>query len=252
MLYLISIGLHDEQDLSLRALAAAKKCAKLYADFYTTKTFASQASLEKIIGKPVIVAGRGNLEEGAKRLLAEAKNKDIGILVGGDALSATTHLMLLQEARKLGIEGRVIHGSGIYTAVAATGLPLYKFGPSVTIPFPQPGYKPTGFYDTMLENRKRGLHTLLLLDVRADEGRYLSPKQALQLLLDIEKQKGYKLLQPETEMVAACDLGGDELMAFGSIKGLLASKKIDRTPGVLILPGELHFTEKEFLENFKP
>ncbi len=36
MLYLVSIGLYNEKDLSLRALEAIKKCSKVYAEFYTS------------------------------------------------------------------------------------------------------------------------------------------------------------------------------------------------------------------------
>ena len=115
-LTLISIGLADEKDLSLRALEAARGCDALYAELYTTVLDTDVQRLAVLIGKPVEPLPRSGFEEASDALLNEARNSRVGVLVGGDALSATTHTSLLIEARKRGIPTKVVHGSSVLTA----------------------------------------------------------------------------------------------------------------------------------------
>ena len=244
MLYLISLGLSDEKDMSLRALETAKSCDKLYVEFYTTSMNTDVNRLEKLVGKPVIELKRPDLEENAETILKEAKSKDVGILIGGDALVATTHISLLLEAKKNGVKAQVIHGSSIYSAVGETGLQIYKFGKTTTLALPEEIYSPMSAYETILQNKKAGLHTLVLLDIK--EGKLITVKEGIELLMKMEKEGG--LLDYETKIVAACELGGRNVIKYGKIKDLLKSKELGLTPAVLIVPGELHFMEQEFLE----
>ena len=91
-LSLISIGIHDEKDLSLRALEEARTCDVLYAEMYTTKLDTDLERLGDIIGKPVQEIPRSKLEEDSNTLLDKALKTRVGVLVGGDCLSATTHV----------------------------------------------------------------------------------------------------------------------------------------------------------------
>ena len=246
MLYLISIGLCDENDLSLKGLETAKSCDKLYAEFYTTKLDADCVKLSKIIGKAVIELKRADLEEDSKKLIEEAKTKNIGILVGGDALSATTHLSILLDAKKAGVKTMIIHSSSMYTAVAETGLMLYKFGATTTLVFPEKNYSPTSCYDTILKNKNMGLHTLVLLDIKPP--RYMNIKEGLEILLEMENEKGGKLFSESVFLVVASNFGSEkQKIKYGKISSLL--KEDFGTPAVIIVPGELHFFEKEYLES---
>jgi len=232
MLYLISIGLHDEKDMSIRALETARKCDKLFAEFYTVRLDTDANKLGEFVGKKVEELGREDVENG-KKILELAKTKDIGILVGGDAMTATTHISLLTDAKNMGIETRVIHGSSVYTAVCKTGLQIYKFGRTTTLPR---NGTPQSVRDVIKQNKKRGLHTLVLLDIG------MHAKKGLKNLLS-------KDITEETEVVVCCKLGGDEeVMKYGKIKNLLDDKEIEKTPAVIILPGKLHFKEREALE----
>ena len=170
----------------------------------------------------------------------------MGILVGGDALAATTHMSILVEARKAGVPVKVIHGPSIFSAIAETGLHLYKFGRAVTIPYAQEGYEPTGFYDDIRKNLSLGLHTLILLDVKPP--RYMTVLEGLETLLKIEKSKGSGVLT-ERKVVAACQLGGSGAIRYATPKQLMQDKSLEATPAVIIIPGELHFSEKEYLES---
>lgn len=229
MLYLISMGLHDEKDMSLKALEAAKKCEKLYAEFYTCAVKTDEKKLSMLIGRPVERVERGFLEEGAAKVVSEAKNKDIGIIVPGDFLSATTHIILIEKAKRAGVGYEIIHGSSIFTAVAETGLQLYKFGRTVTLT--------RDFPDSCLKwiksNQANGLHTLILLDIDMDA------KDGLEVLA--------KRLPRETKVISASQLGGKSIVYYGKIVELL-KKNLGGKPAVLIVPGKLHFSEEEFLD----
>lgn len=231
MLYMISIGLNDEKDISLKSIETAKKCSKLYIELYTDNISTNAEILSKLVGKKVFVLDRKGMEDGSGKLITEAKSKDVGIFVGGDALSATTHIMLVSEAKKAGVAVKVIHGSSIMTAVAETGLQLYKFGRTVTL---TRGFEKS-ILDGIKSNMKAGLHTLVLLDIG------MTAKEAVSIL---SKRLGQK-----TMAVAACRLGGnDSVIRCGSLKQLAEDKKIDSTPAVVMLPGKLHFMEEEVLE----
>ena len=243
MLYLISLGLADEKDMSLRALGAAKKCAKLYAEFYTTNISTDAGKLSELIGREVVEIKRADLEENSSKIISQAKSMDIGILAGGDALSATTHISLLLDAKKAGIKTKVIHGSSVFTAVAETGLQLYKFGATTTVARPQKNYSPISFYDTILGNKKKSLHSLILLDIG------MSVKEAVEILLESEKIRKGNVFGKAAKLVAACRLGLDgQLIKYGGLESLLTDDSFDKTPAVLILPGKLHVIEREFLE----
>ena len=53
--------------------------------------------------------------------------------------------------------------------MGCTGLQVYKFGEIVSIPFFTEKWRPTSFYDKIKKNRKIGLHTLCLLDIKVKE-----------------------------------------------------------------------------------
>jgi diphthine synthase len=250
MLYLISLGLCDEKDMSLRALETAKKCDSLYVEFYTTRMFTTAAKLGRLVGKPVRELQRSGLEEESGRLIKEARTKDVCVFVGGDALTATTHISLLAEARKAGVRTKVTHGSSIYTAIASTGLQIYKFGKTTTLALPEKGYRPTSCYDAIKDNKKRGLHTLVLLDVKSDKGKYMNVPEACGILLELEAEIKGGILTKETRAVAACMLGSDgQAIRYGQLGSLAKDKSLSpKTPAVVIIPGELHFMEEEYLK----
>jgi diphthine synthase len=240
MLCLISLGLFDEKDISLRGLEAAKACSKLYLERYTTETRATAEKLKKLTGRPVKELPRSGFEEQSGRLISKAKTTDIGIFVGGDALSATTHISLLQEAKKAGLETRVIHGSSIFTAVAATGLQLYKFGRTVTLV----NSETPSVYSAISENLKAGLHTLVLLDIG------MPAKAGLKILMELEKKAGKGFLPRGLKVAVCCSLGSrEETISYGPIGNLLKTRLPEGT-AVIAIPGRLHFSEEEFLETF--
>ncbi len=242
-LALISIGLFDEWDLSLRAVEEARGCDALYAEFYTTGMKTSLERLEALIGRRIGRLERRGLEEGADPLLREAEHRRVGVLVGGDCLTATTHISLAIEAAKRGIPTRVIHGSSIFTAVAETGLSIYKFGRAVTMPLPGRG-APDSILRAIYENRMLGLHTLVLMDLDVEEDRYLTVDEALKNLLESDK---LGVLDEETLVVGVARLGSENPQIRAGRAGEIVGEDFGGPPQVLIIPGTLHFVEAEAL-----
>lgn len=55
------------------------------------------------------------------------------------------------------------------TALGSTGLQLYNFGQTLSLPFYTDSWKPGSWYDRLEENVKLGMHTLILLDIKVRE-----------------------------------------------------------------------------------
>jgi diphthine synthase len=253
VLILIGIGLYDEKDISLRGMEEAKKADKLYMELYTSFWHGSLQSLEKLVGKKITVLKRKDLEENFDIILDEAKNQNIVILVQGDPLVQTTHSVLILEARKREIKTKVIHNASIISAIAETGLHPQKFGPFVTIPFPEKtrGKLPESVYEVIKMNKARGLHTLCLLDVIAEENKYMTIAEALNSLLILEGKRRENVLSNDLPIIGISRLGStSQIIKFGKLKDLF---KIDfgPPPYCIIVPGILHFTEKEFLSIYE-
>jgi len=240
MLYLVGLGIWDEKDLSLRSIEACKKSKEVYMELYTARWRGSLKNLEKITGKKIKILERPDLEEKSLSLIEKAKTKDIAILFPGDPLSATTHLSLVSEAKESRIPVKVIHSSSIFTAVAECGLSLYNFGKIVSIPTPQKNFQPSSFADSILENKKLGLHTLVLLDIN------MPAAQGIDILLGIEKYSKKKIISDHKIIACSC-LGSDKQKILYRSAGELLTSDFG-PPSVLIVPGKMHFTEKEFLE----
>lgn len=244
MLTLVGLGLGDEKDLTMRGIEAGKFADKLYAEFYTGIWKGDVKNLEKIFGKEITILQRSDLEENSKKILEEAKKKKVVLFVQGDPLVATTHSALLLDAKKMGVETEVVHNSSIFSAVADTGLHIYKFGATVTIPSAEKTGKilPESIYKTIAENKKRGLHTLCLLDLQ--DGKNVELKEAFRLLQEIDKEG----ILSNAKFVVFSRSGEGARVVFGNAEEV---SNIEITnPAVIIICGKLHFTEEEFLKSF--
>ena len=244
MIYLISLGLHDRKDMSIRAIETAKKCDKLYIERYTNFYRTSNSELGRLLGKKITELSREEMENGEK-IIKEAKNNKVGIMIIGDALTATTHTSLILDAHKKGIKTEVIHGSSILTAVGETGLSLYKFGKTTSIPFAHQTVQEP--YNVIRSNND--MHTLILLDLRPGENKYMTTQEAINYLLEVEENRKDKVFLNETKVVIVAALGGEKEIKYGKAVEM-AKIKLKGVPQCLIVPGKLHFMEEEFLETY--
>src|SRR3989344_170573 len=127
-LYFIGLGLQDENDITLRGLAAIKKCKKLYLECYTSTLQCDVKKLEKLYKKKISLADRDLVEQHAEQtILADAQKRNVGFLVVGDPLAATTHIDLFLRAKEKKINVEIINNASIMNAMGNVGLELYKF-----------------------------------------------------------------------------------------------------------------------------
>lgn len=96
VLYLIGLGLYDEQDITLRGLKAVQQCERVYLEAYTSILLCDKAKLEALYGKDVVVADREMVESQADVILENADKVDVAFLVVGDPFGATTHTGMLE------------------------------------------------------------------------------------------------------------------------------------------------------------
>jgi len=248
-LVFVGLGLNDEMGISLHGLEEVKTADTAFIELYTS--FMPNFSIkrfEEISGKKLNVVSRRELEEkNGEIILKAAENGKAVLLVPGDPLIATTHIALRIEAKKHGIKTRIVHGASIISAVMGlSGLHNYKFGKSVTIPFPNETFSETP-YDVITQNRKLGLHTLCLLDIKAEEKRCLSIRESLDLLLKIEEKKKKRIVTVDSLAVGIARAGSNNpTVKADSVKKLL-DYDFGEPPYSIIFPGKLHFMEAEAL-----
>ena len=246
----IGLGLYSEKDMSLQGVEEAKRAETVFAELYTSlMPGLDPVKLEKLVEKRISFVSRRDLEDdcGKKILKAAEKGKTV-LLVPGDPLIATTHVDLCIRAERQGIKTRVVHGASIVSAVMGlSGLQNYKYGRSVTIPFSEQGVIAETPYNVIGENKKRGLHTLCFLDIKAEEKRYMTVKEGLQALLSVEKQRRKRVVTEDTIAIGIARAGSNApIVKADSINELL---KFDfgAPPHSLVFPGRLHFMEAEAL-----
>jgi len=248
-LSLVGLGISDEKGISLSGLEELKGCEKIFAESYTNLLpEGTLQRLEKLIGKPITLLSREQVE-GERVLLESAASSKTALVVPGDPMIATTHVSLVIAAKKKGISVRMVHASSILSAaIGESGLQAYKFGKMVTLAYWRENYKPMAAYDVISENLSRGLHTLLLLDIDEKLGP-MKPSDAAKLLLEMEKVGKKKILLPETKAVLLQGAGrASPIRAFRFLHELASdSQSGGSSPAVLIIPSKLHFLEEEFL-----
>jgi diphthine synthase len=247
-LVFVGLGLNDEKGISLSGLEETRTAKHIFIELYTSlMPDFSLERFEALSGKQIHVVSRRELEEenGALILNAAEKGKTV-FLVPGEPLIATTHVTLRIEAEKRGVKTRIIHGASIISAIIGlSGLQNYKFGKTVTIPFPE-NFSETP-YNVIAQNKKLGLHTLCLLDLKVDEKRFLSINKALTLLLGIEQKRKKGIVTPSTVAVGVARAGSNApILKADYIKELL-KYDFGGPPQSLIFLGDLHFMETDAL-----
>lgn len=245
----IGLGLYDEKDISLKGIEEIKNCDKVYAEFYTAiLSGADIKKIEKTIGKKIEVLSREETEKGDK-ILKDAKDKDVVFLTCGDPMTATTHIDLRLRAIKNEIKTRVIHGSSISTAVPGLlGLQNYKFGRTTTLAYPEKDYFPTSPYDIIKDNKKMGLHTLVLLDIQADKNRYMTANEGMKLLLKMEENLKGNIFKKDSIVCVVARAGSSKPITIAGAVEDLMDKDFGPPLHTLVIPGKLHFMEIEALQ----
>ena len=237
MLYLIGLGL-SERGISKEGLDAIEKCKKIYLENYTVDFPYTEHQLEEMIGKKFKVLNRAQVEN--LSIIDEAEKLNVALLIYGSPLSATTHITIINECRESGIKYKVVYSASIFDAVAETGLQLYKFGKVSSMPAWQKSFEPDSFMEIVKQNLSIEAHSLILIDIGLEFNKALN-----QLKIAAKKH------EIQLGKIAVCQ-------ALGTKNRKIMYRTIEEAleyPGVLkpyciIIPGKLHFLEKEILEGF--
>jgi diphthine synthase len=267
VLYFVGLGLGDYKDITFRGLEIVKRCAAVYLESYTSILSCGKAQLEEFYGRPLIEADRLMVESGCDEMLERAHNEEVALLVVGDPFGATTHSDLYLRAAEQGIKVDIVHNASILTAVGCTGLQLYRFGETVSIPLFTENWRPTSFYPKIKQNRTLGLHTLLLLDIKVKEQsieammkgrneflppRFMTADEACRQLLEAEEAHKEGIISPDSLIIAALRLGSSsQSIVIDTVLGMSTRTDLGGPLHSLVLPGELHPIESEMLDYFK-
>jgi diphthine synthase len=242
MLVLAGLGISDEKGITLEEIEEAKSADYLFIELYTSIWHGNLQNLERIVGKKIEILRRRDLEEESDRILRLAVDKKVIIFVPGDPLVATTHSSLIIECKKRRIDFKILHNSSILSAVCETGLHAYKFGPSVTIPLKEKiKGRVKSIIEVIRENKKRGLHTLCLLDIDLENNRFLEVRDAIKFLIENKAIEG-----KEKTIVVSCIGSDNQRIIWKEAKNLVNTEIC--LPAVIVIPGKLHFSEREMLE----
>ena len=237
MLYLIGLGLNVD-GISKYGLEIVQRCKRVYLENYTVDFPYSLGALSEVILKKIIPLNREKVED--LSIVDEAKKMDVALLIYGSPLVATTHISLIQEAKKMEIRCKVIHNASILDAIGETGLQLYKFGKTASMPAWKESYKPESFMEIVQQNLSMKAHTLILCDIG------LKFSDAIKQLEIAAKNKNVlfkklvicQALGTKYPKILYRDI--EEVREFSGIKN----------PFSIIIPSKLHFLEKEMLEEY--
>lgn len=248
MLTFIGLGLFDEKDVSLHGAAAIRTADTVFLEVYTSVLMgASIEKLEQFYGKKIIPLNREDVEQHPELILDAASTGNAVFLTGGDSMVATTHTDLRIRCREAGIETAIIHGSSIMTAVCGlSGLQNYRFGKSVSVPFPYGKWFPMTPIEVIRDNLAHHLHTLVFLDIQKDQERYMSISEAVDLLEEQGARIGFSI----PLYIGISRAGSKSPKVHAGDAAEMKAFDFGMPLHILIVPGELHDMERTYLERF--
>ena len=247
MLWFIGLGVSGISELSDRTLSVIKNAEIVYLESFTSPiTESEKEELETICNGEFKIAKRWLVEDG-NEILENAKKKETVLVSYGDPYIATTHLELKTRAIKNNIETKAIHSSSIVSSlIGEAGLHYYKIGKVLTIMNdPKSMITP---YNIIFHNLLNKSHSLILLEYNEDKLFFLSPHDAISLLLEVEKTQNRKIISPDTFVIIASRIGkSDQKIISGKISSI-RKKEFGEPPHSIIIPGRLHFTESDTIK----
>jgi diphthine synthase len=241
MLTFVGLGLWDERSVTVEGREAITTADRVFAEFYTSRLVGTTLEdVETFHDTTIEVRDREGIERDPEPILEAAEAGEAVFCTAGDPMISTTHVDLRLRAHERGIETRVIHGTTAAAAAASlTGLQNYRFGKATTLPFPYGSMGVPGSVVDVLEgNAERDLHTLVFLDIKQVEDRYMTADTAAGLLAE---ELGDHLA------VAVCRAGSPDPLVVADGLPALAEREFGGHLHLLVLPASLHHVEREAL-----
>jgi diphthine synthase len=247
-LNLIGLGLNDEKDITVKGLELVKSSDIVYLENYTSVLQCSLQDLEEFYGKKIVLADRQMSEQGMENIIEKAKAINVSFLIVGDPFSATTHVEIFRLAMEKDVKVNIVNNTSVLTAVGIVGLELYKYGKTTSIPFIDEHPNLETPYDVIASNKKMGLHTLCLLDLRPADGKFMTVKEALEVLENIESRKQEKNIYDDLLVIGCARLGSEDVTIKSGTLKEIKKHNFGKPPHCLIVPGNLHFVEEDVLK----
>ncbi|XP_034834317.1 diphthine methyl ester synthase isoform X1 [Maniola hyperantus] len=267
MFYLVGLGLGDAKDITVQGLEIVKKCDKVLLEGYTSILTVGKEALEEFYGRPLILADRELCENNIDGIIEEAKEKDIALLVVGDPLGATTHTDMLLRAKDFGVKTQIVHNASIMNAVSCCGLQLYNFGETVSIPYWTDTWKPDSFFEKIVGNHSRNLHTLCLLDIKVKEPteesltkkvrqymdpKFMSVKEAAEQLVQIIENKPDTGITTNSLAIGLSRVGAPDQKIVAMSLEVMQNYDLGAPLHSLVIPAPvLHPLEIDYLTQFR-
>ena len=152
------------------------------------------------------------------------------------------------------------------SAIGSTGLQLYNFGQTVSMVFFLDDWRPSSFYDRVAENRRAGLHTLVLLDIKVKEQslenlvrgrrvyeppRYMTVAQCATQMLETEEARGEGVYGTDSLAVGFARVGSaDQGVAVGTLEQLCEVDLGAPLHSLILLGRQTHDMEREFIREY--
>lgn len=248
-LFFIGMGLSGLTSCSLEALDILVKVDEIFIEKYTNFILGEIPPLLEQISEKFRLVKRADLEENDLMFLENISGKSVALLVPGDPFIATTHNSLRLAAIQRGFQCQIIHNTSIISAAAsASGLSSYRFGRTVTCPFPQNASQFP--YEIIKRNKQIEGHTLVLLDIELTTGKFLTINEAISFLLELEQKKKKDIFTKSSIIVGLAQIGQkNEVICAGTVKTVreLAWGDIGPPQALIVCSDLLHFSEKEAL-----
>jgi diphthine synthase len=258
MLTFVGLGLYDERSITVEGREAVREADRAFAEVYTSRLAgATVDDLEAYHGVDIDVRDREAVESAPEPILDAAASDDVVFLTAGDPMVSTTHVDLRLRAHDRGVDTRVVHGTSAATAAASlSGLQNYRFGKATTLPFPwahgASEAVPPSVVETVTDNRDRGLHTLVYLDIEVEDGRVERARSADERgderFLTADNAAGL-LAEPLDDplAVAVCRAGSPDPVVAADRCSALAGRSLGPPLHLLVVPGSLHHVERDAL-----
>ena len=265
VLYIIGLGLYGEKDISVRGLETIKSCDYIYMEYYTSILNINLDNLSQFYGKEITLADREMIENDFDDIIMEkAKESQVALLVVGDPFSATTHMDLFMRCMKNNVKVEVMNNASIMNSCGVTGMSLYRFGETVTIPYFTKSWRPYSFYEKICKNLQNDFHTLVLLDIKVKEiseenlargkkiyepARFMSVNVALEQLLEAAEANKNGMVTEDSLIYGIARIGApNQAIVSGKIKDLIKYDFGGPLHSVVICAPNLHSMEKEVFE----
>ncbi len=244
MLWFIGLGVSGISELSDRTISVLKDAEVVYLESFTSPISETEKEqLENICDGEFKIAKRWLVEDGTE-ILDNAQKRETVLISYGDPYIATTHLELKTRAIRDNVETKTIHSSSIVSSlIGEVGLHYYKIGKILTVMNDSKSMITP--YNTIFHNLLSKAHSLILLEYNEDKSFFLSPQNAMSLLLDVENTQNGKIISPDTFVIVASRIGkNDQKIISGKISNLI-KKEFGEPPHSIVIPGSLHFTESD-------